>query len=74
MRADAPGHENALQRRNLARVEAVLPEGNVVAESGKLAGSYCNDVACHVALKLAHIGIVRTMEAGRDGKGAPAWH
>lgn len=48
-------YKSALERRDLGGVEALFAEDNVVAESGKLEGSYRDYVAHHIGPELAHI-------------------
>ncbi len=69
------GYKDALQRRDLAGVEALFAEENVVAESGKLEGSYRDYVEHHIGPELAHITRFAFSDYGVrvQGVGDVAW-
>jgi uncharacterized protein (TIGR02246 family) len=69
------GYKEALQRRDLAGVEALFAEENVVAESGKLEGGYRDYVEHHIGPELAHITrfALSDYEVRVQGVGDVAW-
>jgi len=54
VKAVLASYKSALERRDLAGTEALFADDNVVAESGKLEGSYRDYVANHIGPELGH--------------------
>ncbi len=54
VKAVLASYKSALERRDLTGTEALFATDNVVAESGKLEGSYSDYVANHIGPELGH--------------------
>lgn len=55
IKAVLAAYKTALERRDLAGVDALFAERNEVIESGKLEGSYADYVTHHIGPELGHI-------------------